>query len=131
MMKRSTRNFVIVGAILVGILAGLFSNYLSYKAPSARRPPPPTRHPRSYPKNGLPHPLPPPTSIELVDESLRELDWGNIAFNAPARMRYAQQQAVELLLSPSLSVADLQAQLQQEVAKNPLKYTSRIEWKRN
>jgi hypothetical protein len=30
-------------------------------------------------------------------------------------MRYAQPQVVELLLSPSLSVADLQAQLQQQV----------------
>jgi hypothetical protein len=50
-----------------------------------------------------------------VDESVRQLDWGNIAFNAPASMRYAQPQIVELLLSPSLSVADLQAQLQQKV----------------
>jgi hypothetical protein len=50
-----------------------------------------------------------------VDQSVRQLDWGNIAFNAPASMRYAQPQIVELLLSPSLSVADLQAQLQQKV----------------
>jgi hypothetical protein len=50
-----------------------------------------------------------------VDQIVRQLDWGNIAFNAPVSMRYARPQTVELLLSPSLSVADLQAQLQQKV----------------
>jgi hypothetical protein len=60
-------------------------------------------------------PEPQPNSVALVDRILRELDWGNIAFNAPATMRYAQPQLVELLLSPSLSVADLQAKLHQKV----------------
>lgn len=101
-MKSRTRNLVIIGAVLVGIITGLglFSLFLSC-----------SRAPHTE------HLLPPPplSSVELVDESVRQLDWGNIAFNAPASMRYAQPQIVELLLSPSLSVADLQAQLQQKV----------------
>ena len=56
---------------------------------------------------------PPPSSVKLMDQILRELNWGNIAFNAPATMRYAQSQPVELLLSPALSVEDLEAKLRQ------------------
>jgi hypothetical protein len=103
-MKSSTRNLVIVGAVL-GL--GFFSLFISCSRPLPR----PT--PVSQPESTAP-PLP-PSSVGLVDESVRQLDWGNIAFNAPASMRYAQPQVVELLLSPSLSVADLQAQLQQQV----------------
>ena len=58
---------------------------------------------------------PPPNSVELIDQILRELNWGNIAFNAPSTMQYAQAQSVELLLSPSLSAEDLQAKLHQNV----------------
>ena len=69
------------------------------------------------------------SSVGLADQSVRELDWGNIAFNAPASMRYAQPQVVELLLSPSLSVADLQAQLQQKVGAEsvPAQISNRME----
>ena len=98
-MKSSTRNLVVVGAVLIGILTsvGLLSRFLSYSnafvsVASA-----------------------PPSSVELADQTLRTLNWGNIAFNAPESMRYAQPQIVELLLSPSLSVADLEAQLHQKM----------------
>jgi hypothetical protein len=87
------------------------------------------------PKRPPPRPVPMPTpsmalsSVGLADQSVRELDWGNIAFNAPASMRYAQPQVVELLLSPSLSVADLQAQLQQKVGAEsaPAQISNRME----
>jgi hypothetical protein len=112
-MKSSTRNLVIVGAVLVSILTGLglFSRLLFHTTTTtfAARPRPAS--------TAVPIPTPslPLSSVGLVDQSVRQLDWGNIAFNAPASMRYAQPQVVELLLSPSLSVADLQAQLQQQV----------------
>ncbi len=57
--------------------------------------------------------VPTRASIKFVDDILAHLDWGNIAFNAPSTMKYKQPQLVELLLSPSLSIAQLQEQLDQ------------------
>lgn len=96
-MKSSTRNLVIGGLLLAGALMILvfFSSLLIYR------------------DGAPPNSDSPPTSVELVDQSLHQLNWGNIVFNASETMRYSQPQAVELLLSPSLSVEDLQAQLQQ------------------
>ena len=116
-MKSSTRNLVIVGAVLIGIPTGLglFSLFLSCsRAPHKSGLPAPTPVENEYPapKSSPSLPL---SSVGLVDQSVSQLDWGSITFNAPASMRYAQPQTVELLLSPSLSVADLQAQLQQKV----------------
>jgi hypothetical protein len=94
-MKSSTRDLIIDGLSSLGgvlILIAVIASVMMYIKPM-----------RS-----------PPTSVELVDQIFRKLDWGNIAFNAPATMRYSQPHPVELLLSPSLSVADLQAQLQEK-----------------
>jgi hypothetical protein len=111
-MKSSTRNLVIVGAVLVSILTGLglFSRLLFHTTTTTAAPPRPATTAVPIPTPSLPL-----SSVGLVDQSVRQLDWGNFAFNAPTSMRYAQPQVVELLLSPSLSVADLQAQLQQQV----------------
>ena len=97
-MRSSTRNLVIGGLVLAALVTvfALFSSVTMYLT------------------GAPPQPSPSPTSVELVDQSLRELNWGNIVFNVSETMRYEQPQAVELLLSPSLSVADLQAQLQQK-----------------
>jgi len=99
-------------------------------APASRRPSPPSpeynppvffppsRSPKSSPR---PRPTPAPpsspgsTSVELIDAILEQLNWGNIAFNAPSTMRYRQPRLVELLLSPSLSISQLQAQLEEKV----------------
>jgi hypothetical protein len=121
-MKARTRNLLIAGGVLLGILTGLglFVNLHqsgAFSGGTARPYPVPTLQPTSpaaTPRPRLVPPLP-PSSVELVDQSVRQLDWGNIAFNAPSSMRYAQPQDVELLLSPTLSVADLEAQLQQKV----------------
>ena len=105
-MKSSTRNRVIIGAVLLGILTGLGLFSLFRLAREEVEAPSP-----GYSKDSEEY----SSSLELVDQRIGELDWGNIAFNAPASMRYAQPQTVELLLSASLSVADLQAQLEQKV----------------
>lgn len=112
-MKSSTRNLIIGGVLLAGVLTvlGLFSILVLNRSAPA----PPGRYSRGRGARRLPGRPPPPSSVERVDQILRELNWGNIAFNASATMRYAQPQPVELLLSPSLSVADLQARLQQKV----------------
>ena len=90
----------------------------SSHVPSPGNPPPPSpaQSPPSIAVPTIPAPIsgPPPNSVELMDQILRELNWGNIAFNAPTTMRYAQSQSVELLLSPALSVEDLQAKLHQK-----------------
>jgi hypothetical protein len=122
-MKLSTHNLIFAGAALAGVLIvlGLYlsSAMLRHSAPSPPTaaepetqvaPPPPTA---AEPETQVAPP--PPTSVELVDQIFRELDWGNVAFNAPPTMRYAQPQSVELLLSPSLSVADLQAKLHEKL----------------
>jgi hypothetical protein len=110
-MKLGTRTIAIAvaAAVAAGAIVSLFSTsffILNPEAPLSSSPPPTT------PISPL---TPPSTSVELVDQSLRELNWGNIVFNASSIMKYAQPQSVELLLSPSLSVADLQAQLKQKV----------------
>jgi len=46
-----------------------------------------------------------------LDRVLRQLDWGNIVFDAPSTMQHEKPQIVELLLSPSLSVEELQMSL--------------------
>src|SRR5687767_12802733 len=54
-------------------------------------------------------------SISLVDQIVNELPWGNIAFNAPEAMRFGRPRRIELLLSPTNTTGDLQAQLQQKL----------------
>jgi hypothetical protein len=60
-------------------------------------------------------PRSPRASAESVDEILRDLDWGNVAFNTSSTMRYTQPSPVELLLSPSASAAELQKELEERV----------------
>ena len=71
----------------------------------------------------LPLPPPPPESeafppasadVDIVDTLLRRLHWGNIAFDTPTTMEYDQSHILELLLSPTLSVVQLQAQLERD-----------------
>jgi len=129
-MKLATRNLLIVGIgvlIALVVLVGFFF-FVPPPPPPRAAPPPslaaPPRPPRPFPEASRalspPFSLPkqsagtPPSSVELVDEILRNLSWGNIAFNVPTEMRYAEPHFVELLLSPSLSAADLQAQLEQK-----------------
>jgi hypothetical protein len=113
-MKASTRYLLIIGSVLFFLCAIVLGLGLWGSLHHAGAPPSPS-HPRPAPSITEATPPLPPGSVELVDQIVRQLDWGNIAFNAPVSMRYARPQTVELLLSPSLSVADLPAQLQQKV----------------
>ncbi len=54
---------------------------------------------------------PSPTAIAAVDAQLKQLEWSNIAFNAPERVQLGEEITVELLLSPKSSIKDLQRQL--------------------
>jgi hypothetical protein len=112
MPKRSTSRLVLIAALSglgVALLALSMWSFLGLHSYPTAGPPPPL---------GLPSPPPakprPPYSPALVDRALQELDWGNIGFNAPSTMKYQRPTVVELLLSPSLSVAHLQERLQEK-----------------
>jgi len=57
-----------------------------------------------------PKPLP-PTSLGVVDEVVSRLEWGNIAFDTPMKMKFEEPKIVELLLSPTKSAQELQSSL--------------------
>jgi len=42
---------------------------------------------------------------------VNSLEWGNIAFDAPKRMKIAEAKSIELLLSPKKSIQELQSSL--------------------
>lgn len=97
-MKRSAQFFAAGSVLLILILAGvsLFSTTGSFHA--------------SSPSVSVPILA---TSPNLVEQTVRQLAWGNILFNAPDTMQYEKAETLELALSPVHSVADLQAQIDQ------------------
>ncbi len=101
--------------IVAIVLVALVGSYVGVRSLSKRE------QPVDMPNPGGSIPPELASSVELVDQIVRGLGWGNIAFNTPTRMTYAQPQSVELLLSPSVSVADLQAQLEQKMSAESAK----------
>ncbi len=69
------------------------------RPPIAMRPGPPVEM--------LPH----PTSPALVDEAVKNLPWGNIAFTAPNSVRLESEYTIRLLLSQTISSDDLSDEL--------------------
>lgn len=53
----------------------------------------------------------PPTSLGVVEEIVSNLEWGNIAFDTPKKMKFEEPKTIELLLSPTKSVQELQSSL--------------------
>lgn len=56
----------------------------------------------------------PPTSLSLVDDIISELSWGNAVFNAPTIIQLEEPGLVELYLSPTKTVQQLQAELNRQ-----------------
>ncbi len=72
----------------------------------------------SFPMPDYPSPMPtpspspmPPTSLGVVEEIVSNLEWGNIAFDTPKKMKLEESKIIELLLSPTQSVQELQSSL--------------------
>ena len=62
--------------------------------------------------------LPPvPTSISLIDRILETMEWGNIAFNAPATMKLEDTARIQLLLGLKNSIEQLSQMVEAEGAK--------------
>lgn len=43
-----------------------------------------------------------------IDKALKKLDWGHIAFNTPPAIEYGETKTIHLLLSPTLSLDELE-----------------------
>ena len=54
------------------------------------------------------------TSTTVVDEIIRNLQWGNIVFNTPTVMQFGEPETVELLLSPTKPIQQLQSELERQ-----------------
>jgi hypothetical protein len=51
------------------------------------------------------------TSLEVVEEIVSRLEWGNIAFDTPKIIKFEQSKVIELILSPTKSLKELQSSL--------------------
>jgi hypothetical protein len=56
----------------------------------------------------------PPYSTRTIDEILKSLEWGNIVFNAPKKMQLKEPNMIELLLSLTKSIQELQSELNRQ-----------------
>jgi len=84
--------------------------------------PAPNPQPSTAPKPPSPSPPispTPPSLFGVIDHLVASLQWGNIVFTAPESIPYREAQRVELLVSPSQSIAELTAQLRTR-AKVPI-----------
>lgn len=51
------------------------------------------------------------TSLGSVEAIVNNLEWGNIAFDTPKKMKFEEPKIIKLLLSPTKSVQELQSSL--------------------
>lgn len=71
----------------------------------------------------------PPTSTQVIDKIVKELEWGNIVFNAPTSMRFKEKETIELLLSHSVSIQEIRTQLEKahKIEFASIKISNRME----
>lgn len=103
---------IILGFIVgIVIVLSLWLISRSELSPLSSSPPPDASSP---PPNAFPPPSAassPPTSTVLVDDIIRDLQWGNIVFNAPTAIQFEGSEVVELLLSSTKPIRQLQSEL--------------------
>jgi hypothetical protein len=64
--------------------------------------------------DALPSAPAPSVDLRAVDDAVRGLPWGTVAFNPPSTMGYQERRKVEVVLSPSMAREDLQTQLRNQ-----------------
>jgi len=71
----------------------------------------------------------PPTSMGIVDEIVTNLEWGNIAFDTPKKMQFEEPKIIELLLSSTKSVQELESSLksQEQIESARIQISNRME----
>lgn len=79
--------------------------------------------------NESPTTMEPPTSLNIVEEIEKNLEWGNIAFNTPKKMKLGETKIIELLLSPTKSAQELQSSLRshEKVESETIQISNRME----
>lgn len=71
----------------------------------------------------------PPTSMGIVDEIVTNLEWGNIAFDTPKKMQFEEPKIIELLLSSTKSVQELESSLKshEQIESARIQISNRME----
>lgn len=91
--------------------------------------------PRSSPENPsdttyLPLQQPAPAArrpaLASIDEAIEAMEWGNIVFNVPERIRLGQAQTIQLLLSPTQTAQQLRQQIRLDTSDNLRDTTIRV-----
>lgn len=72
---------------------------------------------------------PTPVTTSRIDGVIQRMDWGNIAFNAPAKMKLDSPSNIQLVLSPSHSIDELKKLIVAEGEKEGtrIRITDRME----
>jgi hypothetical protein len=85
-----------------GLFVAAFSGFLFYQIGTKTQAPPPPERPRYA------------AVFEAVDDALKELARGNIAFNVPDAMNLGDIETIVLLVSPALPVGTLQRMIEEK-----------------
>lgn len=69
------------------------------------------------------------TSLDIVDQIVNDLEWGNIAFNTPQKVRLEEPTIIELVLSTTQSIEELQSSLeyQEKFESAEIRISNRME----
>jgi hypothetical protein len=101
------RKKIVIFSFLLGIvLVAFVPVYFQFFAPIVQNAPP-MRMPMPSPNDSST----PPTSLGVVEEIVSNLEWGNIAFDTPKKIKFEEPKTIELLLSPTKSFQELQSSL--------------------
>lgn len=119
MRKKNAIFSFLLGTVLIAFMAifgNLYFNLIRLDFPidtsGTSTAPPPIDFPIDESvKSTAPPPTMPATSLGVVEEIVSNLEWGNIAFDTPKKMKFEEPKTIELLLSPTKSVQELQSSL--------------------
>ena len=73
--------------------------------------------------------LPPPPSVNYIDDVLDKMELGNIVFNSPSKMDFDERKMVQLILSPDKTFKELTESFneEEEILGSTIKITDKME----
>ena len=108
---RMRKKFAIFSFLLAIVLVAFVAMYFQPDAPDAHAPEAPQAPMESVKQKPIATKAMSSTSLRLVEEIVNNLEWGNIAFDTPKKMKFEEPKIIKLLLSPTKSVQELQSSL--------------------
>ena len=105
---RMRKKFAIFSFLLAIVLVAFVAMYFQ---PDAHAPEAPQAPMESVKQKPIATKAMSSTSLRLVEEIVNNLEWGNIAFDTPKKMKFEEPKIIKLLLSPTKSVQELQSSL--------------------